>query len=126
MIHFFIENISLFLLKNISDTEVSFSYPSQYSQHEIIMLAIITSLMMIIVVVGNMLVIIAIATEHTLNTVQNWFIASLAFADLSLGLIIMPFSLAYEVVINSNTKIIEINKCICLQSTIFSLAFTLH
>ena len=52
---------------------------------------------LVVVVVGNMLVIIAIATEHSLNLVQNWFIASLAFADLSLGLIIMPFSLAYEV-----------------------------
>ena len=45
---------------------------------------------------GNMLVIIAIATESNLTNIQNWFIASLAFADLSLGLVIMPFSLAQE------------------------------
>ena len=77
--------------------DLSYSYPSQYSTMEIIILSIIITIMMIIVVVGNMLVIIAIATEHSLNTVQNWFIASLAFADLSLGLIIMPFSLAHEV-----------------------------
>lgn len=31
------------------------------------------------------------------SSVQNWFITSLAFADLSLGLIIMPFPLDYEV-----------------------------
>ena len=86
----------------VSDTEISLSYPSQYSHTEVIILAIIISFMMIIVVVGNMLVIIAIATEHTLSIVQNWFIASLAFADLSLGLIIMPFSLAYEVNIISS------------------------
>ena len=60
--------------------------------------------MMVVVVVGNMLVIIAIATEHSLNLVQNWFIASLAFADLSLGLIIMPFSLAYEVSFEKNNE----------------------
>ena len=60
--------------------------------------------MMVVVVVGNMLVIIAIATEHSLNLVQNWFIASLAFADLSLGLIIMPFSLAYEVSYKRNNE----------------------
>ena len=80
-----------------TDTEISHSFPSQYTHPQIIVLAILITLMMVVVVVGNMLVIIAIATEHSLNLVQNWFIASLAFADLSLGLIIMPFSLAYEV-----------------------------
>ena len=85
--------IEMFIL----ETEIIESYPSQYSHSEIVILAIIITIMMIIVVVGNMLVIIAIATENSLNIVQNWFIASLAFADLSLGLIIMPFSLAHEV-----------------------------
>lgn len=76
--------------------DFSAEFPSQYNTVEIIILAIVMTIMMIIVVIGNMLVIIAIATEHSLSSVQNWFIASLAFADLSLGLIIMPFSLAYE------------------------------
>ncbi|KAK9889567.1 hypothetical protein WA026_006941 [Henosepilachna vigintioctopunctata] len=43
-----------------------------------------------------MLVIIAITTEKSLKNIQNWFIASLAVADFFLGLIIMPFSLANE------------------------------
>ena len=77
--------------------DFSAEFPSQYNTVEIIILAIVMTIMMIIVVIGNMLVIIAIATESSLSSVQNWFIASLAFADLSLGLIIMPFSLAYEV-----------------------------
>ncbi|CAG2165415.1 unnamed protein product [Oppiella nova] len=47
-------------------------------------------------VVGNMLVCIAIATEKSLKPVQNWFIASLAVSDFLLGLVIMPFSLARE------------------------------
>lgn len=51
---------------------------------------------MIVIVVGNMLVIIAIATEKALKNIQNWFIASLAVADFFLGLVIMPFSLANE------------------------------
>jgi len=76
--------------------DFSAEFPSQYNTVEIIILAIVMTIMMIIVVIGNMLVIIAIATENSLSSVQNWFIASLAFADLSLGLIIMPFSLAYE------------------------------
>lgn len=51
---------------------------------------------MIVIVVGNLLVIIAIATEKSLKNIQNWFIASLAVADFFLGLLIMPFSLANE------------------------------
>ena len=86
--------------QNATETEpfeFNVEYPSQYTTFEIVILAVVMTIMMVIVVIGNMLVIIAIATESSLSSVQNWFIASLAFADLSLGLIIMPFSLAYEV-----------------------------
>ena len=43
------------------DTEISHSFPSQYTHTQIIVLAIVITLMMVVVVVGNMLVIIAIA-----------------------------------------------------------------
>lgn len=69
-------------------------YPSGYSVPEIAAIAMFISFAMIVVVVGNMLVIIAIATENALKHITNWFIASLAVADLLLGLVIMPFSLA--------------------------------
>lgn len=72
------------------------TYPSGYTLTHIIIASIIVTILMIIVVVGNMLVIIAIATEKSLKNIQNWFIASLAVADFFLGLIIMPFSLANE------------------------------
>ena len=72
-------------------------YPgSGYTQLGIILLAFFITCIMILIVVGNLLVCIAISTEKSLKTVQNWFIASLAVSDLLLGLIIMPFSLAYE------------------------------
>ncbi|XP_053678704.1 probable G-protein coupled receptor No18 [Anopheles nili] len=72
------------------------AYPSGYTLPHIIVASIIVTILMIIIVVGNMLVIIAIATEKTLKNIQNWFIASLAVADFFLGLVIMPFSLANE------------------------------
>ena len=78
--------------------------PSIYSLAEIIILSIIITAMMIVIVVGNMLVIIAIATENNLTTVQNWFIASLAMADMMIGLVIMPFSL----------------RCVCYQNRIMT------
>lgn len=71
-------------------------YPSGYSMEAIIFASIVVTMLMIVVVVGNMLVIIAIATEKALKNIQNWFIASLAVADFFLGLVIMPFSLANE------------------------------
>lgn len=71
-------------------------YPSGYTLTSIIIASVIVTILMIIIVVGNMLVIIAIATEKALKNIQNWFIASLAVADFFLGLVIMPFSLANE------------------------------
>ena len=72
-------------------------YPSGYGLPHIIFASIVVTLLMIVIVVGNMLVIIAIATEKALKNIQNWFIASLAVADFFLGLVIMPFSLANEI-----------------------------
>ncbi|XP_034950005.1 alpha-2C adrenergic receptor-like [Chelonus insularis] len=72
-------------------------YPSGYSLLQIILASIAATILMIVVVVGNMLVIIAIVTEKALKNIQNWFIASLAVADFFLGLVIMPFSLANEI-----------------------------
>lgn len=69
-------------------------YPSLYSTVEVAAITTTITAAMMVVVVGNMLVIVAIATEKTLKSITNWFIASLAVADLLLGLLIMPFSLA--------------------------------
>jgi octopamine receptor alpha len=76
--------------------ETIFHNPSGYTITSIIIASIFVTVLMIIIVVGNMLVIIAIATEKALKNIQNWFIASLAVADFFLGLVIMPFSLANE------------------------------
>ena len=83
-------------LPYLSHAEVVSKSPSVYNLAEIIILSIIITAMMIVIVVGNMLVVIAIATENNLTTVQNWFIASLAVADMLIGLVVMPFSLSYE------------------------------
>lgn len=83
---------------NSTTTEIirNDTYPSGYTLTHIIFASIVVTILMIVIVVGNMLVIIAIATEKSLKNIQNWFIASLAVADFFLGLVIMPFSLANE------------------------------
>ena len=82
-------------LVNFSHTDIISRSPSRYGLPEIIILSIIITAVMVVIVIGNMLVVIAIATENNLSTVQNWFIASLAMADMLIGLVIMPFSLSY-------------------------------
>lgn len=71
-------------------------YPSGYTPLGLLITSIFVTIIMIMIVGGNTLVIIAIATERSLKGIQNWFIGSLAVADCLLGLIIMPFSLANE------------------------------
>ncbi len=71
-------------------------YPSGYTPLSLLIASVFVTIIMVIVVGGNVLVIIAIATEKSLKGIQNWFIASLAVADCSLGVIVMPFSLANE------------------------------
>lgn len=73
-------------------------YPSGYTTTEVYLISIATVLIMAAIIVGNLLVIIAIFFEYSLQCVQNWFVASLALADLAIGVLIMPFSLAQEVV----------------------------
>ena len=70
--------------------------PKGYSLSHVILASSLVSVIMFVIVFGNLLVVIAIATDKNLKTTQNWFIASLAVADFLLGLIIMPFSLANE------------------------------
>ena len=53
-------------------------------------------LVILLVILGNTLVIVAIAVDNSLKQLQNWLIASLAASDLLLGLLIMPLSLANE------------------------------
>ncbi|KAH3790568.1 5-hydroxytryptamine receptor 1F-like [Dreissena polymorpha] len=70
--------------------------PNGYSTAHIILTSVLISVIMFIIIFGNLLVVIAVFTDKTLNTTQNWFIASLSVADFLLGLVIMPFSLANE------------------------------
>ena len=79
------------------DPMEGFPYPSLYSWKRIILASMIVTLIMLAIVLGNILVVVAIVVDRRLKSVQHWFIASLAVSDLLVGLFIMPFSLATEV-----------------------------
>lgn len=51
----------------------------------------------VLVIVGNCLVIAAVFCSHKLRSVTNFFIVSLAVADLLVGIAVLPFSATWEV-----------------------------
>lgn len=93
----FTTNVTTVTNKMNESYQVDSGYiPKGYSVPHIILTSILLSVIMFVIVFGNLLVVLAIFTDKTLKTTQNWFIASLAVADFLLGLVIMPFSLANE------------------------------
>lgn len=71
-------------------------FPSCYTWPQIILFAFFMAIVMFVIVFGNLLVIISIMTNTSLKTVQNYLLVSLAMADSMVGALIMPFSLANE------------------------------
>ncbi|KAG9275650.1 alpha-2C adrenergic receptor [Astyanax mexicanus] len=69
---------------------------SKYSLPTIIGLAGLVSFLILFTIVGNVLVVIAVLTSRALKPPQNLFLVSLATADILVATLIMPFSLANE------------------------------
>ncbi|XP_071489025.1 5-hydroxytryptamine receptor 1D-like [Diadema antillarum] len=64
-----------------------------------IFLIAVLSLIIVATIFGNMLILTAIRQHRPLQTPQNYLIASLAVADLMVGILVMPLSLSKEVVV---------------------------
>ncbi|XP_033821724.1 alpha-2C adrenergic receptor [Periophthalmus magnuspinnatus] len=78
---------------NISSNATS---RSRYSQLAIWGLAGLVSFIILVTIVGNVLVVIAVLTSRALKPPQNLFLVSLASADILVATLVMPFSLANE------------------------------
>jgi len=69
--------------------------------------ALILVLFPIFTLFGNVLVIMAVCRERTLQTVTNYFIVSLALADLLVAVVVMPFAvyvLVSDTLLSATTK----------------------
>lgn len=77
--------------------ESSFGVSIAVPQWEAILTALVLSLIIIATVVGNILVVLSVFTYKPLRIVQNFFIVSLAIADLTVALLVMPFNVAYSI-----------------------------
>lgn len=83
-------------------TDISL-YPSVFginlavAQWEAFITAIVLSFIIIFTIVGNVLVILSVFTYKPLRIVQNFFIVSLAVADLTVAVLVLPFNVAYSI-----------------------------
>nr|XP_006135062.1 alpha-2A adrenergic receptor [Pelodiscus sinensis] len=68
-----------------------------YPLHTTLTLISLAGLLMLFTIFGNVLVIIAIFTSRALKAPQNLFLVSLASADILVATLVIPFSLANEV-----------------------------
>uniref|UniRef100_A0A3Q3GVP2 Adrenoceptor alpha 2C n=1 Tax=Labrus bergylta TaxID=56723 RepID=A0A3Q3GVP2_9LABR len=94
--------LALTTITNLEDgiEAVNISYnstsQSRYTQLSIWSLAGLVSFLILFTIVGNVLVVIAVLTSRALKPPQNLFLVSLASADILVATLVMPFSLANE------------------------------
>ncbi len=71
--------------------------PVDLTSLEFILPTLTLATLNVVVIIGNLLVVAAVLTTVKLQTVTNTFIVSLAVADLLVGVFVLPFSNANEV-----------------------------
>ncbi|XP_074538518.1 alpha-2A adrenergic receptor [Halichoeres trimaculatus] len=69
---------------------------ASYSLQVSLPLTVLVGIMILLTVFGNVLVVIAVFTSRALRAPQNLFLVSLASADILVATLVMPFSLANE------------------------------
>ncbi|XP_032396684.1 alpha-2A adrenergic receptor [Etheostoma spectabile] len=67
-----------------------------YSVQTCVPLTILVGILILLTVFGNFMVVIAVITSRALRAPQNSFLVSLACADILVATLVMPFSLANE------------------------------
>lgn len=67
-------------------------------QWEAVITTIVLTLIILLTIVGNILVILSVFTYKPLRIVQNFFIVSLAVADLTVAILVMPLNVAYSII----------------------------
>ncbi|XP_008297190.1 beta-2 adrenergic receptor-like [Stegastes partitus] len=88
------DNVSTNQSQHTNFTDLSHR-SSEYSDAELVLLGVAMAILVLAIVFGNVMVITAILRFQRLQTVTNLFIASLAVADLIMGVVVVPFGSTY-------------------------------
>ncbi|XP_030378570.1 tyramine/octopamine receptor [Scaptodrosophila lebanonensis] len=84
----------------LAEEEVKGSFlgvPLAVPEWEALLTAVVLSVIIVLTIIGNILVILSVFTYKPLRIVQNFFIVSLAVADLTVALLVLPFNVAYSI-----------------------------
>ncbi|KAK9963768.1 hypothetical protein ABG768_006932 [Culter alburnus] len=73
------------------------SSPWPYTETAAALIILVVSIIILLTIVGNVLVIVAVLTSRALRAPQNLFLVSLACADILVATLVIPFSLANEI-----------------------------
>uniref|UniRef100_A0A1A8LPL4 Alpha-2A adrenergic receptor n=2 Tax=Nothobranchius TaxID=28779 RepID=A0A1A8LPL4_9TELE len=79
-----------------NETSQNISSMDAYGLQVALPLSVLVGFMILLIVFGNVLVVIAVFTSRALRAPQNLFLVSLASADILVATLVMPFSLANE------------------------------
>lgn len=83
---------------------IQYRYPSVIGidlavpQWQAIVLTIVLSFIIMLTIIGNILVILSVFTYKPLRIVQNFFIVSLAVADLTVAVLVLPFNVVNMII----------------------------
>ncbi|XP_029379305.1 muscarinic acetylcholine receptor M2-like [Echeneis naucrates] len=83
---------------NISSTNTGLFLASSYTSVEMVLIIVVAGSLSLITVIGNILVMLSIKVNRNLQTVNNYFLFSLACADLIIGVCSMNLYTVYIVI----------------------------
>ncbi|XP_054627809.1 alpha-2Db adrenergic receptor-like [Dunckerocampus dactyliophorus] len=87
-------------VENTSQAPSSLSRSHALPTHSLaasVLILLVVTVIILVTVVGNVLVVLAVFTSRALRAPQNLFLVSLASADILVATLVIPFSLANEV-----------------------------
>ncbi|UJR19076.1 hypothetical protein I4U23_022207 [Adineta vaga] len=82
-------------------------------QWQVYAIGFVLLLLCLLTILGNLLIIYVIIRENTLHTSTYYYIASLAFADLLVGLIVMPIAFVFGMINDKYWLFLEHLKFLC-------------
>ncbi|ETE56400.1 hypothetical protein L345_17889, partial [Ophiophagus hannah] len=86
------------LLSNATDSTDCGEDAMLYGDTEKVVIGIVISVITLLTIAGNSLVIISVCTVKKLRQPSNYLVVSLAAADLSVALVVMPFVIITDLV----------------------------